>query len=307
MKRISILALLLIGTLTSIHAQHQIRDFFDAKTGLVTVETKKIDNQRDSLIYVPHRADDVVWSRVVYRIIDMRFKQNYQLYHPAVYEAGSHDRNLLKVIVDAVIDGLPIYYKSDNEGVIKPSYIETMKKADIREAFALCEDKTRLSNLDEQVIRYDTVSDQLSFNPSIYDAFVRNQLKYLVQELVFFDKHYSRVYSKILAIAPLHADKIESEEPIKALYESILCWIPFKTLTPYLAAQDLISTGDNDNKKDTYATFFDEKQYSSYIVGDNNVYDRMFINYAKTPEAVNKEQQRVFDNLLNFELDLWAY
>ncbi len=305
MKRISILTLLLISVLT-LSAQHQINPFFDER-GLVRTEKIEVNEAKDTLVDVFHRADDIVWSRIVYRVIDMRFKQNYQLYFPAVYEAGSNNRNLFKVIVDAIIDGLPIYHKSDNEGVIKPSYNEVMRKADLREAFALCEDKTRLSTLDEQVIRYDTVSDKLSFNPSIYDAFVRNQLKYLIQEIVYFDKHTSRVYSKILAIAPLHSDKIESEEPIKALYESILCWVPFGTLRPYLAAQTIISLGDNDSKGDTYETFFSEKQYSSYIVGDNNVYDRMFIDYTKTHEEIQKEQQRVFDELLNFELDLWAY
>jgi hypothetical protein len=53
---------------------------------------------------------------------------------------------------------------------------------------------------------------------------VKNQLKFLTQEIVFFDKHSSRMYSKIMAIAPLyalHPDNSGSKDSFKYFQESV--------------------------------------------------------------------------------------
>ena len=76
MKKIFILIFAFIG-LSTIQAQHQINSFFD-EMGIVRLETQELSETSDTLMKVYHRSDDIVWSRVVYRIVDMRFKQNYQ-------------------------------------------------------------------------------------------------------------------------------------------------------------------------------------------------------------------------------------
>mgnify|MGYP003442102509 CR=1 FL=1 len=67
------------------YAQHDIRSFFD-DMGIVRLETQELQESSDTLVNLFHRTDDIVWSRVVYRIIDMRLKQNYQLYTPVSAE-----------------------------------------------------------------------------------------------------------------------------------------------------------------------------------------------------------------------------
>ena len=63
----------------------------------------------------------------------------------------------------------------------------------------------------------------------------------------------------------------------------------------------------NDTRRITFEEFFAKKLYTSYILGDSNMYTRMSPNYAKNETDVKKEQQRIFDELLNFEQDLWEY
>ena len=80
MKKISILV---FGLLSSIRmsAQFQVESFFD-ELGNVNLTTQESVNEDGGKMAINHRKDDVAWARVVYRVIDMRFKQNYQLYDP---------------------------------------------------------------------------------------------------------------------------------------------------------------------------------------------------------------------------------
>ena len=114
MKRLVFIALALYG-LVSLCAQHQVNFLFDDK-GLLRLETEEL--AEDKIVTVNHRSDDIVWSRVVYRIIDMRFKQNYQLYYPIVEDAEYS--SLMKVMLDAVAnDKMPLAVYSKSENLVK--------------------------------------------------------------------------------------------------------------------------------------------------------------------------------------------
>lgn len=313
MKKLSVILCLLLGTLT-ISAQHTIYPFFD-DNGAVRIETVELTSSADTLLSVFHRADDIVWSRIVYRVIDMRYKQNYQLYFPTNSDDPQY-RSLFKVIVDGLIDGLPVYRKSQDK--IKPEFsaANMFEKEDIPSLFLINDFSTDYSDdtcyynvecSDAMLMHYNKAEDKLSFHFYPYEKFVRNQLKYLIQEIIFFDKHNSRLYSKIIAIAPLQSDKIfTTDNVMSAMHESILFWIPFDALRPYLAQQYMIPQS-NDSKRLTFDEYFAKKLYSSYIFGDSNMYNRMIMDYSRTEEEVKKEQQRIFDELLTFEQDLWEY
>ncbi len=316
MKKISVLVILLFAMLTATNAQHPINPYFDSK-GAVMFETAELNDAADTLMSVFHRRDDVVYSRIVYRIIDMRYKQNYQLYFPTRYDDPEY-RNLLKVIVDAMVDGLPVYRKAQDK--IKPTFTNQniIPKNEIPSLFLVDDPTADYSDdtchynpecSDAMLLHYDSINDKMSFHFYPFEGFVRNQLKYLIQEEIFFDKHYSRLYSKIIGIAPMQSDKIQSDNPdnlMQAVQESMLFWIAFDELRPYLAKQYLIPQ-QNDTKRVTYDEFFAKKLYTSYLIGDSNMYDRMILSYAKSEQEIKKEQQRIFDELLNFEQDLWEY
>ncbi len=310
MKKLSIIAFLFACTFVA-QAQHPILPFFDDK-GAVRLETQELNDAADTLATVFHRADDIVWSRIVYRVIDMRYKQNYQLYFPTRYDDPEY-RSLFKVIVDALIDGLPAYRKADNN--IKPQFTEVLSKSELsREIFLRGtpaegdDDFFHTARSNATILNYDTIPDKLTFNPYSYAEYAQNQLKYLIQEIVFFDKHTSRVHSKIIAIAPLKADdiKVDSTQVGVALNQSMLFWLSFDELRPYLAKQFIIPQ-TNDTKRVTFEEFFAKKLYTSYLVGDSNMYGRTILDYARSEDEVHKEQQKLEDELLNFEQDLWEY
>ena len=318
-KKLSIIVCLLLGVVTA-QAQHQVISFFD-ELGTARIQTEEFSQAHDTIVMVDHRLDDVIWSRFIYRIIDMRYKQNYQLYFPAKADDPDY-RNLFKVILDAVVDGLVIYPRSNES--IKPDFKNTapMTKAQIPVDAFMPVDKTEDHSDDEDywkidrsnamLINYDSVTDQMKANLYSFEPVVKNQLKYLVQEIVFFDKHTSRLHTKIMAIAPLHPVLIstpadDSTKVMSMLRESIMFWIPFDGLRPYLAMLYAIPNR-NETKRVTYDEFFQKRLFTSYIVGEGNMYNRWIPDYKFNDiEGIRKEQDRIATELLNFEQDLWEY
>ena len=312
MKKIIVIICFFLGVIAA-QAQHTVNPFFDEK-GIARIQTHEFSDHPDTIISIFHRQDDIIWSRVVYRIIDMRYKQNFQLYFPTRYDDPTY-RNLFKVIVDAIVDGMPVYQKTDQ---IKPIWEAPMKKTDIPTMFLADDPLADYSNdlnhydiatSDAMVLNYDSVTDKLKMNFYPFESFVRNQLKYLIQEIVFFDRHTSRMHSKIMAIAPMNSDKITTRDSTKvsdSMLQSMLFWISFDDLRPYLAKQYIIPS-QNETKRVTFDEFFAKHLYTSYIVGEGNMYNRMIPDYAYTNEEIKKEQDRIATELLNFEQDLWEY
>lgn len=339
MKKLSIVIFLFVSVIAA-NAQHQINSFFNAK-GAVRLETYELKDASDTLASVFHRTEDIVWSRVVYRVIDMRYKQNYQLYFPT-NSMDPQYRNLFKVMLDAVVDGMPVYGKSTDQGDIKPEFMKaepkTMEEIPYLVEIPLPDGLDYDERLDEEkfLITYDSIEQRLAFQPGGFDAYVRNQLKFLIQEVVFFDKHYSRLFTKIIGIAPMYAGSIESDELSAAMWESILFWVAYDDIRPYMARQYVIPQA-NDTRRVTFEQFFAQKLYTSYLIGDSNMYSRMFADFAQRAakqhavsgasadedeegvggmseeekalieKELKREQQRVQDELMNFELDLWEY
>jgi gliding motility associated protien GldN len=304
----------MLGVFTA-HAQHKVISFFD-EVGSARIQTEEYSEAHDTIVMVDHRWDDVIWSRYVYRIIDMRYKQNYQLYFPTKSDDIDY-RNLFKVITDAVVDGMPIYEK--NMETIKPDFKQDpVSRTSIPMMFMVddplvdySDDPSHydISSSDAMLVHYDSIADELSFHFYPFEKIVKNQIKYLTQEIVFFDKHTSRLHTKIMAIAPLQSDKISTRDNsniMQSLRESIMFWIPFDGLRPYLAMQYAIPNR-NETKRVTFDEFFQKRLYTSYIVGEGNMYNRWIPDYTGDEEKVRQEQERIATELLNFEQDLWEY
>lgn len=289
---------------------------FDAN-GDLDLTTYEYDENSNEFVEIFHSKNDVVWSKVVYRIVDLRFKQNYQLYTPLSADDPNYS-SLLKVILLAMKDTMPVYAKTEN-GDFRPMINDEQKKVG-EEVFDLLDLQKDLTKPQaerdyERVLRKNTSGD-IEFNYGSFRNYAKNQLKYMIREVVFFDKHYSRIYSKITHIAPMHAERtnLVTDMPVMdALYGQILFWVPFDALRPYMA-QQYVMPNKNENMRVTFDEFFTKKKYSSYIVGDNNIYSRMTPqmvgpNATKEEqyEAIQKEQKLIEQELLNIEHDIWEY
>lgn len=398
MKRFSLLACLLIAFALTAGAQHPINSFFD-DMGSANLQTQDMLTsydangryRNDTIVKTFHRSDDVVWSKMVYRIVDLRYRQNYNMNFP-ILPSDPEYKNFLKLILDAMIEGLPVYPKKycrsphlDPTFSIKPDFSQPLQGKDIVRALMPCkamvddqfEESIDLDSLagvpeDNQItpIYFDSVSGSFQYAPdATFVNYRKGQYKFLLQEVVFFDKHTSRMHRKIVAIAPLNTNKItkgisfaklEPEEEVveeavegeeeevaeneneeeedednegeyqskldaqrmaemdpdynymAGLYESIIFWIPFDQLRPYMANQFVIPE-KNETKRVTYDEFFQKHLYTDYLVGDGNMYNRMITDFKASQgqnmseDQIKKEQARIQEEMLNVELNLWEY
>ena len=316
MKKISILVFAMLSSVM-MFAQHSIDSFFD-DLGNVNLTTQETEGNGVTM-KITHRPDDIAWARIVYRVIDMRFKQNYQLYAPTSPDDPQYS-SLFRTMLTAIQNGMPVYEKSINIGDIKPVFHAPMPKEMI--PTILNTDRTGelgdgdIATSEYMLLNYDSIADEMKFNGYSYKNFVRNQLKYIIQEVVFFDRHHSRLFKKITAIAPLNADNAtfyEGMPVMEALYGQILFWVPFDSFRPYLAKQ-YMTPKKNDYQRITLDEFFEQRKFSSYIIGANNIYNRMVPEMVSSQlegeelrDAIRKEQERIENELLNVEHDIWEY
>jgi len=299
MKKYSILLVVisLIVISNKLNAQKTLQ-FFD-EIGVEKLQTAEMNAMADTIAIVNHRWDDIVWSRTVYRVIDMRDKQNFQLYFPT--RPNDQYRSLFRVMLDAVANGINVYKRDPRD--IKPSWKDVLTGYELSRVFAY--DESTENNL----MQVDTLTEQRSVGVDQYSRYVRNQLKFLIQEKIFFDKHTSRMYSKIMAIAPLyalHPDNMDSKESMAYFRNSVICWFAFDELRPYLIKQFVVPKG-NDTDRMNFDDFFNQKMYSSYLLGESGTYGRMLLEYVVDEDALRAEQKRIDTELLNFEEDLWEY
>lgn len=291
---ISFLGLFFIGN--NIKAQETYQSFFD-DIGNINLHTTELDALADTIAVIKHRAEDITWSRVVYRVIDMRDKQNFQLYFPT--RPSNQHQSLFRVMLNAVVGGINVYARNPRD--IKPEFDNLLNGDELSRIFAYDE------IMDNNLIQVDPITEERSLNQDQYMRYIRNQLKFLIQEVIFFDTHTSRLYSKIIAIAPmyaLHPDNMVSNDSMAYFRNSVLCWFSFDELRPFLMKHLIIPDGNNSQKM-TFDDFFSQKLYSSYLLGDSNMYSRMLLEYSVDENVLKAEQKRIETELMNIEQDLW--
>ena len=290
---------------------------FFSPNGNVAIQTDQMNALADTIAKINHRADDIEWSRIVYRVIDMREKQNNQLYFPIT--PNEKYKSLFRLILEATVNGgLKAYEKKDFD--IQPRYDLQLTNDRLVETFQIADyDSINNSVRKTALIEKDPLTNMPVISSYAYPDFASKQTKFLVQEIVFFNKHYSRMYTKIIGIAPIY---IYNETNVTNMFmlglnksgegiwnffqSSVLCWYLFDELRPFLAKQYIIPNG-NETQRLTYDEFFAQKLFYSYLLGDGNMLDKMLLQTYNDPESIRREQKRIETELLNVEQDLWEY
>jgi gliding motility associated protien GldN len=275
---------------TAANAQSNTMDDFFNENGEIASDLPTSYEMEDlkPIEFVNPRADDIYWQKVVYRVIDLRERMNYPLYYPE--EANDGRESFFAIIFKLVNDRkVPAFrYNERTEKFNKDNLI------DVEEDF---------------LKKYDLIY-KTKVNPTtkvktfeVEDADIPNTevIKYYVKEVWFFDKNSSTFNVKIISICPV----LVTNKGV-GIQSYPLFWIPFDKLRPYMALQYAIPNR-NEVKRVTFDEFFQKHLYTSYIVGEGNMYNRWIPDYAGTEEQVKKEQERIATEMLNFEQDLWEY
>jgi len=248
---------------------------------------------RKPIPYAPLREADVMWKKRVWRIIDLREKINLPLYYPIQGDVNGL-RSLANVLYTAAVEevSLRVYADFPDDFSIEITASEVKAKVSKRDSFAM---KSML----------DPSLDSINIDGSLYyqpfvEEFQSNRVKkILLKEEWFFDRQRSMLDVRILGICPLY----EQEDKEKG--DKYLFWVYFPDARATLAQYDVFNRV-NGSERRTFDDIFWKRQFSSYIIKEENVYDRAINEYKKGLDAL-LESNRIKDEIVIFEHDLWEF
>jgi len=290
MKRIILFSVVIL--LTSFASNAQDRKESLERDGFYTRETTPA---RVPIPYQFVRESDVLWSKRVWRIIDLRQKMNYPLYYPT--ELMQDRESLVQRLVRAIkYNEINAYDPIDDEFTTRLSYEQVVK----------------------QLGAEDKEQTQLDENGQEVKVTVKGQIRWgdikelLVKEDWFFDKQRSVMEVRIIGICPiLHRmdyRKTGSDEEQEGTLSRIQTfWIYFPETRSVLANTDAYNNF-NDAQRITYDDLFWKRNFDSYIIRISNVWDnRAIYEYTFTGLQTLLESEKIKTELFNFEHDLWEY
>lgn len=231
------------------------------------------------------RQADIMWSKRIWREIDLRQKMNQPFYYPL--EPHNNWRNFITVVMDALKEGaITAYEVSITDELLVPlNYQEILA----RQIDTIHRTFNRSTPPYEE---YDTV---------IYSEFDPNKVTRIrIKEDWYFDKKKSQMLVRIIAICPVMIKERNDEE-----FKEPMFWIYYPEARPVLAHAEVFNR-NNDAARRSYDELFLKRFFNSYIYKETNVYDRRISEYAQGLDAL-LEAERIKMELLNFEQGLWEY
>lgn len=256
---------------------------------------KEINIQREPIPYQYVREADVMWTKTIWRIVDLRQKMNYPLYYPT--EEIQERKSFVQLLVNAVKYNLiNAYDPIDDEFTTRLSYNQLLKNfgAEDKEIPTKTPDGRDTVVIQKGQIRWGDVKELL------------------IREQWFFDKQRSVMEVRIIGICPiLHKLQIlktgGEEEPSGQIQRVQIFWVKFPEARKVLADVEVFNNF-NDAQRITFDDLFWKRHFDSYIIRESNVWDnRLITDYTFTGLQTLLEGERIKTNIFNFEHDLWEY
>ena len=281
--------------------------------GVLTIEEmnsvykKEKHHNKKVQAYVPLRQADIMWSRKVWREIDLRQKINHPFYYPMnngqVDAAVTDDRkSLIDVIYGAVLEGTITAYANP---VYDDEFREKMSPKEV----------LNVGNAEQKIIEFydqDLIAQGLDLELCKKDSLVnvpfdRNIIKkWRLKEEWFFDKQRSIMDVRIIGLAPLQEDRDEVDPRILTGTFSPIFWVYFEDARKVLINAEVFNLVKNDAERRTYDDIFWKRMFSSTIIKESNVMDRDVNEHMVGLDAL-LEAENIKTEIFNIEHDLWEY
>lgn len=238
------------------------------------------------------READVMWSKIIWRRLELSEKMNHILALPQTPARGT--MSLIDVLLDGIhTKGLTAYRARPSDAGTEFDVILT--EDDVHKEMGA---KTKMVRQEKLEGGYDTVQIDEPYNSADIDA-------YIVKELWFFDKQRSVMEVRIIGLCPIRKYyRDDDQEETNPLYKKAF-WINYSEARPLLAKSPIYSPY-TDLKNLSFDDLFQKRFFSSYIYMESNPYRRAIMQYESGLEVL-LESDRIKNEIFNFEQDLWEY
>ena len=265
---------------------------FDAKPEVALRNNFAVDRSqvkdRKPLEYEHLRDDDNLWSEFLWREIDAREKVNQSFMYPGKDDNG--DQRFFSIMLNAIKNDSVTAFSADNDRFTIPLTSDQIYNQTAG-AYDTVDVPDPVSGAVERVI---TKKPKFSAD-SVYTFRIKEQL--------IFDKEASRLFTRIIGIAPIAKQVIGGKSQPRILF-----WIYYPDLRRTLAKVDVYNP-KNFASRMTWEELFESRFFSSYIIKSsaNNPGDRYLNGIIKDPLFRLLEGENIKTRIFNYEQDLWQY
>jgi len=256
------------------------------------VDTRDIKD-RTPLEYEHLRVDDAVYRHKIWRDIDTREKINL----PFRYSADENNGNqrFISILLQAVQDSAIAVYDPIDDRFTTP-----MNKASVLR---------KMLGDPVQIPVTDSVGN-VSYVTKSRDIVLDSFTKFRIKEEVIFDKESSRLFWRILGIAPLYNVYSGQTNQLVGV-DNELFWIYYPDARPLFSKYEIYN-GKNFGQRQTWEELFESRMFSGRII--KSTIDNPFNKFLDdTPGLKGNgifqllEGERIKEKIFNYELDLWSY
>lgn len=249
------------------------------------VEKEHVSNKKP-VPYPSLREADILWSKRVWRIIDLRERMNLPLYYPITPKDDRY--SLISILLYGIQhEGLPVYSINDDEFKIPISYEM------VNERMGATDEVTEVFNPETNLYEEVTYTREVR---------VEEVKQIMVKEVWFFDRNYSRMDVRIIGLCPIREYVDENGEVVRRQ----TFWINYPEARNLLARYEVFNAG-NDAQRRSFDDSFIKRYFGSYIVQEANMYDNRSIESYAVGVDARLESERIKNEIFNFEHDLWEF
>jgi len=292
MKKIIII--LTVSIFFAPFAKAQVSDVLDG------VYVKEHVPARKPIPYHHLREADMMWSKKMWRMLDLREKINHPLYFPTTKMDDRY--SLIDLILYGVAqEGLVVYDDSDDEFTTPMTASQIDIKFDVR-ADTTYVDDPETGETKPAIVQHDRTTSEVK--------------RLLLKEVWYFDKQRAMLEVRIVGLCPIRmyekaaalnqeAQASDTTEE-KVFSMKQVCWVYFPAVRPLLANHEVFNP-NNDAERRTFDDIFFKRRFSSYIFKETNVYDNRLIDEYQHGLDALIESDKIKDFVFKFEHDLWEY
>jgi gliding motility associated protien GldN len=251
---------------------------------------KSAINDRTPLPYEHLRWDDALFAEKVWRELDLREKMNQNFRYEAQDDNGS--QMFVNLLLKAVNSGEVTAFSDDR-------FTTPMAMAEIQQLTVGTADTSEVRRVDDpnQIAEY--VVTRASFD-------AKSILKLRIKEEWVFDREASRMFVRILGIAPV---KTILNPNGTERGSSTMFWIYYPDLRPTLAKYEVYNPKNMGMGRMTWEELFESRMFSSYITKStlDNPGNKNIRQMIKDPILALLEGDNIKERIFNYEQDLWSY
>ncbi len=240
---------------------------------------------RKVIPYTHVREADVMYTKRIWRMIELSEKQNYPMKYPnePINELGYVRMSLIDVIKQGINEGTIEAYDAE-----VPGFTAKLTQAEAT-------DKMQYTEIAE-----DMDEDGFLVQTEIPIQYTSADVKsFLIKEDWFFDRERSVMDVRIIGMAPIFQDPKD-----QSLVRPFMIYFPEAR---YVFANAEVYNRGNDGARMSFDDYFWKRMFSSYIYQETNVYDNRRLESYKTGVDLLLESEKIQNELVNTEHDLWNY